>query len=640
VLLLYESNATSLAGKGLATFLGHTPTTGGLRFGPLVCIIFDVRISSHKDNAVPPSFSAQRFLTRLKTTGLQYENPRFERVLAISRVFMGGTSLVVDLAHPIVPEPYNQLLIFLLLVYSVQSLGFVIWLVINPEPGLTFVKIMQTSDILWPIVVCLFADPPNSQVFVFFLFALLTTAFRFGLYEAVLTAVCSSLLLVVQEITVAFGPKGLSHLIYTPQNVPRLVLRCGFLLMTGYLLGYLAEREKELHAEIAFTNHLLSLTRVGNPLRDVVTEISVELARVFSAERVYGVVTQLSSNRLFRWDITPGAQPACQVREIRANDPGSDLLFGYPHTFNLEWQSGSLRVDALDDEGRRISPSESKDLRAPLEDAQSALVVRLEIGREWNGRFVLVNGRLGLNRERELRFVQNVLQQVAPALYSIYLFRRLRSRAGSMERARVARELHDTAIQSLISIEMQVDVLRRRTNGHPQTAELERIQALLREEVLNMRELMQSLRPMEIGPHQFLDFTAQLVERFRSDTGVEARFVSELEEVTLPASACRELARVVQEGLVNVRKHSGAKSVYIRFGSQNGLWKLVIDDDGRGFPFSGRLTLKELDDLHRGPSVIKERVRAIGGDMVIESSPGHGSRLEITVPQKGYEFYG
>ncbi|MGA9566326.1 MAG: histidine kinase, partial [Candidatus Korobacteraceae bacterium] len=518
---------------------------------------------------------------------------------------------------------------------------FWIWLVINPEPQLTFVKVMQVSDVLWPVLLCLFADPPNSQVFVFFLFALLTTAFRFGLYEAVLTAVASSFLLLMQEIVVAIGPKGLIHLIYTPLNIPRLILRSGFLLMTGFLLGYLAEREKELRAEIAFTNHLLSFTRVGRPLTEVVTEISIEVARVFGAERIYGAVTQVSSSRLFHWDVSLGAQATCQVKEIGAGEPGSELMFEFPHTLYVQRRDDRhVSIDAVDDEGRRLSASEISQLELPVIDARSALVVRLEVGREWNGRFVLVNGRLGRNRERELRFVQNVLRQLAPAFYSIYLFRRLRTRAGTMERARVARELHDTAIQSLISIEMQVDVLRRSANGHPQTAELERIQALLRDEVLNMRELMHSMRPMEISPHQFLDFTSQLVERFRSDTGVEAQFVSELEEVTLPASACRELARVVQEGLVNVRKHSGAKSVYIRFGSQNGLWKLVIDDDGCGFPFSGRLTLTELDDLHRGPAVIKERVRAIGGDMVIESSPGHGSRLEITVPQKGYEFYG
>jgi signal transduction histidine kinase len=50
--------------------------------------------------------------------------------------------------------------------------------------------------------------------------------------------------------------------------------------------------------------------------------------------------------------------------------------------------------------------------------------------------------------------------------------------------------------------------------------------------------------------------------------------------------------------------------------------------------------LQELDDLRRGPTVIKERVRAVGGDLLIESTPGHGSRLEITVPQKGHESYG
>ena len=588
-----------------------------------------------------PSLFAPRFLTRLRATGLQDENPRFEGVLGVSRVFLGATSLIVDLTHPLTPEPYNQLLIFLLLVYCVESLGFLIWLALNPEPGRAFVIIMQVSDVFWPIVFCLFADPPNSLVFVFFLFALMTTAFRFGMYETALTAVGSALLLIFQEIIVAYGPKGLSQLLYTPPSISRLVLRCGFLLMTGFLLGYLAEREKELRAEIAFTNHLLSLARVGSPVSEVVTEISRDLARVFGSESVYVIVAQTSSRRLFRWDIGISRQSTYELREINASEYASGMMLDYPDTFYMQRSnSGGVSINAVDDEGRRLGRSELNELQMPVEGIRSVLAVKLDVGREWSGRFVLMNCQVGFNRERELRFAQNALRQLSPALYSIYLFRRLRQRAGAMERARVARELHDTAIQSLISIEMQVDVLRRKTNGAPQAAELERIQQLLREEVLNMRELMLTMRPVEIGPQHFLDFVAQLVERFRSDTGVDARFVSELEEVTLPAVACRELVRVVQEGLVNVRKHSGARSVYIRFGAQNGLWKLVIDDDGRGFGFTGRLTLTELDDLHRGPTVIKERVRAIGGDMVIESSPGHGARLEITVPQKGYGFYG
>jgi signal transduction histidine kinase len=98
--------------------------------------------------------------------------------------------------------------------------------------------------------------------------------------------------------------------------------------------------------------------------------------------------------------------------------------------------------------------------------------------------------------------------------------------------------------------------------------------------------------------------------------------------------------RIVQESLVNIRKHSGAQSAVVRFGSQESLWKLVVNDDGNGFPFAGCFGLAELDTLRRGPAVIKERVRAVGGDMIIESTPGHGSRLEITIPQKGYESYG
>jgi signal transduction histidine kinase len=60
----------------------------------------------------------------------------------------------------------------------------------------------------------------------------------------------------------------------------------------------------------------------------------------------------------------------------------------------------------------------------------------------------------------------------------------------------------------------------------------------------------------------------------------------------------------------------------------------VVDDDGRGFDFSGRLSQEELDAARKGPVIIKERVRAIGGELSIESAPGRGARLEITFPHE------
>lgn len=586
---------------------------------------------------------ANRFLSRLRATGLQFEDPRVERVLAFSRLFLAVTSLIAWRVRPATGAPYYNLGLVVLLGYTIHSLVLLVLLRKRVEPGRGFVLWAQVSDIVWPALLCLFTDPPNSVFFVFFLFAMIAAAFRWGFAETMATAEVSAALLLLQAAMVAYGPLWLHHLLFTSIEPTRIIMRCGFLLMTGFLLGFLAETEKELRTEIVLTNRLFSLARVGGRFPSVLQEVMSEMGRVFGSRRVYEVVAQSSTGQVFRWDVVLSQPPHASVQEIPSARAASEMMRGYPHTFYMQRNiaKDECNVTALDDEGRRLDLSQLKHLDMPVPDAESLLVIGNEMGREWKGRFVVVNGRVGRRCERELRFAQNILRQVAPALYSVYLFRRFRSRAGAMERARVARELHDTAIQSLISIEMQIDVLRRRTTGDPNVAtELERIQNLLRQEVLNLRELMQTMRPIEIGPHQFLDFIAQLVERFSRDTGVQARFVSELQEVTMPASTCRELARVVQEGLVNIRRHSGAQLAMVHFGAQNGFWKLVIDDDGRGFPFAGRFNLTELDNLRRGPTVIKERVRAVGGDLLIESTAGRGSRLEITVPQKGYEFYG
>jgi signal transduction histidine kinase len=95
------------------------------------------------------------------------------------------------------------------------------------------------------------------------------------------------------------------------------------------------------------------------------------------------------------------------------------------------------------------------------------------------------------------------------------------------------------------------------------------------------------------------------------------------------------VAGIVQEALVNVTKHSGAKNVLISLASHDGAWILSIDDDGRGFPFSGRFPHCELEESYRGPLIIKERVRTIGGELVIDTRPGRGARLEIKIPKNG-----
>jgi signal transduction histidine kinase len=84
-----------------------------------------------------------------------------------------------------------------------------------------------------------------------------------------------------------------------------------------------------------------------------------------------------------------------------------------------------------------------------------------------------------------------------------------------------------------------------------------------------------------------------------------------------------------------VRKHSGARHALVRLGSSPDKWNLTVEDDGKGFPFAGRYNQNQMEEAGKGPMIIKERVLLIAGELTVESNPGQGTRLEISVPRSG-----
>jgi len=125
-----------------------------------------------------------------------------------------------------------------------------------------------------------------------------------------------------------------------------------------------------------------------------------------------------------------------------------------------------------------------------------------------------------------------------------------------------------------------------------------------------------------------------MIERFRQRTGMQARLVCNADEIDLTPRACREVAAIVQEALANVRKHSGATSVVVRLERRGVDWKLAVDDNGCGLDFEGHLTQEDIDAQRKGPVIINERVRALGGSLELRSQRGLGTQLDITIPSK------
>jgi signal transduction histidine kinase len=372
---------------------------------------------------------------------------RQERQLAMARLALAAASLLAIYLDPTEPVRYARLAYGLLLFYSGWSalLLLVTWRV--PELA-RFRGYYHAVDIVWAAIVSLFTDGPNSPFFLFFVFALLAAAYRWGMRQTMLTVAAVIAILAAEAVLLAFH---LAPALEGEFELNRFIMRATYALILAVLMGYLAE---------------------------------------------------------------------AQARERRTT-------------------------------------------------------------------------------------------------------------ATALERSRIARELHDGPLQSLLALEVRLDVLRRLANSGVPEREIAALQEMVREQAVTLREVMHELKPAPADSHQLAEQIGNLAYRFENEAGVAVDCAVELDEDPLPPRLCAEILRIVQEALVNVRKHSHATHVVVRLGMNQGRLRLIIDDDGRGFPFQGRLDHEDLFDTRKGPIMIKERVAAIGGRMAIQSS-ARGARLEVT----------
>jgi signal transduction histidine kinase len=406
------------------------------------------------------------------------------------------------------------------------------------------------------------------------------------------------------------------------------------------LRSWLAVRRRAHEREVFFAEMLARLQGPEGFARSLGTVLR-EVRVFFRAGGVAVPVRDTVTGRAWLWAVPAGAAPGTPAQAVELGEgPVEDWLFETgTDAWEAEGEGREWRVTVGGTGPATTGPGVPLGAVQRLArrlGARRLTVVDFGRGRDWEGRVVLVDARPEGPREEALRFAEKLVRELGGVVQSRFVLGRLRSRIGARERARVARELHDGTIQSLVGVEMEVDVLRRRAaqEGLALAGDLARIQGLVRSEILELRDTMQRLQPIEIGPHELVGFLDATVARFGRDTGVHARFDCAVEDVDLPARVCREIGRIVQEALQNVRKHSGARNALVRFSRAPTGWRLVVDDDGRGFPFEGTLTHAELDGERKGPYVLKERVRALGGELTVASSPGGGARLEILLPRE------
>jgi signal transduction histidine kinase len=580
---------------------------------------------------------------------------RIERWLATARVFLAMSTLV---AVWIDPGEVRSAWAYALLAFYITHGAAIIFLLRSwTESSLRFRVIVHAIDVMWPALISLVTSNQSSSFFLFFFFVIAAAAYRWGVWETVTTAVASVSLLWIESFALRFNALASVDRWMTVHNLPvvqsdviafdpkRLFMSSVYLIVIGLLMGYLAEQQKKLRAEKVEAGRMLGMIRMDTGLAFNLSLILGEIMRLYGSKRALLASRESGSPKISFARIELRREP--QLEWVDAGVTGADtyLFPGSALAFyaRKERRTGEYSGIGLDSDGLIVSiPDDSILEEIAVHHSFNRIVgVSFSSGPDLSGRIFFLEAELSTNAEEDLRFLLDVVRQIGPAVYNVYLVRRLRKRAGALERARLVRELHDGAVQSLIGVEMQMDVLRRTYSvAAPLAVELERIQKLLREEVLKLRELMQEMKSADIDARKLPSFLHDAVDRFQRETGIRTRFVMDDQELGLTQPVCRELARITQEALVNIRKHSGAAHVLVQLLESKGSWELIIEDDGAGFPFNGRLSQSELETLPYAPAVIRERVRLIEGHLTIESRPGRGSRVEIRVAQNRQAAHG
>jgi NarL family two-component system sensor histidine kinase YdfH len=249
--------------------------------------------------------------------------------------------------------------------------------------------------------------------------------------------------------------------------------------------------------------------------------------------------------------------------------------------------------------------------------------------------FVLLYVVLYLRQVRTREEAQALLQELERAHGQLQDYaERVEELTISQERQRMARELHDTLVQGVAGLILQLEA----ADSHLDAGRAERAQAVLQQAMQlarltlhDARRAIQALRPVALELGNLVEALEQEVGQFAVTSGLQATFVDDSGPIDLPPDVAQEILRIVQEGLRNIARHAQASHALVKLTSDAQGIRVGVQDDGVGFEPGatgerpGRF----------GLAGMRERAERIGGTLHIESEPGRGTRLTLVVAGGG-----
>jgi signal transduction histidine kinase len=409
----------------------------------------------------------------------------------------------------------------------------------------------------------------------------------------------------------------------------------GATLAAGGGVAFIGDLNRSFAAQNELLARVTSTMQVDQGLAESLRLLLDELTRAFQASEALLAYRDSDLERIFVWRLKSGESERLIPESLPLTRADGLLLDDMDATIcwnSLAGAGSGFGWDRRDGRSLRTLP------RLPISTQQqlalcSFMTVTFDQASQAAGRIFLINGRVNFTRE-DLLWFERIARHVGPSVENIFLLRHLRARAIEGERSRISRDLHDGILQTLLSIEMQLDVLRRRVTAAPDqvASGLANLQQTVRNEGAELRHMVTDLRPLRVQSADLVDLMRGFAERYRNESSLALDLLIDSVEPHAPDRVCREIFQIYREALNNIKKHAKASHVVVKLSQDDSRLVLVVDDNGEGFSFAGRFTGDELDRLRLGPISIKERTRTVGGVLTVESNPGHGARLTVEIP--------
>jgi signal transduction histidine kinase len=494
---------------------------------------------------------------------------------------------------------------------------------IQRKPAPILLVGIHIADILWS---CAFASSMHAlgPVLLLFAFPMFTATFRWGPVATLTTTLALVASLFAFGGATVTGSGINDYLVAFETSAPVVLL--------GFLFAHVGQRNIQL-PKISSTEPAEPLIS-GTPAQ-IMESVVERASSIFEPKYIQLLIVEVATGRTFVWHAETGNDSTPIVHSEEFDQASAQPYLRLMPEGDWVLSRSGAHESLLVFQGRGMKTH--KDIPAAFSNyfRKSTTVVSavIRMSDEWQGRAIICDPSVQRTHRVALDVLRNFCDSAARSVHTAHVCLRACRATAAGERARLARELHDGVIQSLLGVDLRLERLKRQSDLLDSTQhEMQELQTILRDEALGLRQLVNDSRRRALSPERLLEYLSDLLERFQRDSGFITHFFADLDHEPMPPRVCHEIARIAEEAIINAKKHSRGSTLIVRVGCVADSWMLVVIDDGVGFDFRGAWPLEKLTSSGVGPRVILERVQVLGGELLIEST-STGARIEVSIPK-------